>query len=356
MIYFYSFAYALCAFFALIETNTSKQDRYIKIIFVLIVSLLLSVAILLKPIGLGFDDFNYLTILEMQCDTCNMVNPLGWEPGFMLLISIAAWFNELSFHALIIMVFFICYFFNTFVFYKFSPIISISILWYLSHLFFYKEITQYRSAIAYSIIFLGFYFLYINKTKLFLLSILLATLFHFSALIAVIAYLGKRLGTKKLFYILLFSILLSFSGILNFLLTTLSSIFLNENAFNAYVLDKMGFAKSLGLLNPTTIKYLLFSLFFYSIRNKFYNYPAFNFILSMYMIAPIWIIIFSEFGTLAGRPASIFSIFEGILLSHSTHLYTKNLIIKRTFIIFLSITLLLINLLVIKPINTNYLF
>ncbi|OCA56608.1 EpsG family protein [Photorhabdus namnaonensis] len=356
MIYFYSFAYALCAFFSLIEKNISKQDRWIKIIFVLIIFLLLSVTILLKPIGLGLDDFNYLAILEMQCDTCSVINPLGWAPGFMLLTSIAARFNELNFYALIIMVFFICYFLNTFAFYKFSPIISISILWYLSHLFFYKEITQFRSAIAYSIAFLSFYFLYINKAKLFFLAILLATLFHFSALIAVIAYLGKRLGTKKLFYIILFSILLSFFGILNSLLIMLSSIFLNENAFNAYVLDKIGFAKSLGLLNPTTIKYLLFSFFFYSIRNNFYNYPAFNFILSMYMIAPIWIIIFSEFGTLAGRPASIFSIFEGILLSHFAHLYTKDLIIRRAFIIFLSITLLLINLLVIKPINTNYLF
>ncbi len=355
MIFFYLAAYISCIFFALTESTNNTRGLYTRYLSIFIIFILLFLSIIIKPIGLGYDDLNYLSVLEIQNTNAVEKNPFGWERAFMVLIYFSAYFEQYQFYILGVTVFFICYFFNTYTFNKLSPIITISILWYLSHLFFYKELTQYRSAIAYSIVFFSFYLLFCSKIKSFIILILLASLFHYSALIALIAIIAKKLSINKLMVILILSVVISSFGILNTFLIYISSQILNESAFNAYVLDKLGFASSLGILNPTTIKYLFFSVFFYITRNKYTDYSTFNFTLSLYILAPIWILIFNDFGTLAGRPASIFSIFEGVLLSHFAHNNKNNYIIpNRVIVIILSISLFLINILLVKPINTVY--
>ncbi|MGF7539663.1 EpsG family protein [Providencia rettgeri] len=313
---------------------------------------LLIITVVLKPLGFGYDDYNYIDVINLQSQ--NYANPHGWEPGFMLIVTVSSWFDDLNFIALNVMIVTICYAFNSYVFYKLSPLISISLLWYFSHLFFYKEMTQFRAAIAYSIVLLSFYYLYINKIKTYIFLIILASLFHISSAIAVIAYIAVKIQKKTLLKLVIISTILSASGFFESVVFNITQVILDENAFNAYILDKEGFAKSLSLLNPTTIKYILFSLFFYYLSLRINN-KEFNFLLSIYMLAPIWINIFSEFGTLASRPASIFAIFECALLSHIAYYFNKNIII-RLVIILLSITLLLLNFVLIKPVNMDILY
>ncbi|ROR48781.1 UNVERIFIED_ORG: EpsG-like putative glucosyltransferase [Providencia alcalifaciens] len=350
MIYFFSATYLTCILFSLIETK--NKINYIKLSFLLMIYVLLIITVVLKPLGFGYDDYNYIDVINLQSQ--NYANPHGWEPGFMLIVTVSSWFDDLNFIALNVMIVTICYAFNSYVFYKLSPLISISLLWYFSHLFFYKEMTQFRAAIAYSIVLLSFYYLYINKIKTYIFLIILASLFHISSAIAVIAYIAVKIQKKTLLKLVIISTILSASGFFESVVFNITQVILDENAFNAYILDKEGFAKSLSLLNPTTIKYILFSLFFYYLSLRINN-KEFNFLLSIYMLAPIWINIFSEFGTLASRPASIFAIFECALLSHIAYYFNKNIII-RLVIILLSITLLLLNFVLIKPVNMDILY
>lgn len=313
---------------------------------------LLIITVVLKPLGFGYDDYNYINVINLQSQY--YANPHGWESGFMIIVTISSWLDDISFIALNVMVVTICYALNSYVFYKLSPLISISLLWYFSHLFFYKEMTQFRAAIAYSIVLLSFYYLYTNKIKKYIFLIVLSSLFHISAVIAIIAYIAIKIQKKTLLKLVIISTVLSASGVFESVIFNITQNILGENAFNAYILDKEGFAKSLSLLNPTTVKYILFSLFFYYFSLKI-NTKEFDFLLSIYMLAPIWINIFAEFGTLASRPASIFAVFECALLSHVAYYFNKNIII-RLIIIILSITLLLLNLALIKPVNTDLLY
>lgn len=358
MIYFFFAAYFCCGMFSLIETNKNSQDKLLKISFIIVVFILLSFFIYLKPIGIGFDDYNYYYVLNSQCKSlgCNSFNPYNWEKGFIFLVKIASYFDEVKFNILVILVFTISYILYSFSFYKLAPIVSVSLLWYLSHYFFYKDITQFRSAISYSIVLVGFYYLYINRLKMFFFSIFCACFFHISAIIGILAIFAVKIGLKKLFYLIFIALFISVTGILNPIYDIVFKLFLHADAYNTYILDSSGFAKSLGIFNPTTLKYIIIAILFYLIRNRLSYIPTFNFVLSIYMIAPIWILFFSNFGTLAGRPASIFSVFEGLLFSHLIYSYKDKSIVIRIAVLLLSIILLLLNLLIRSPINTYYLF
>ncbi|CEO38471.1 EpsG family protein [Photobacterium kishitanii] len=357
MIYFFFAAYFFCGIFSLVETNKNSQDKLLKLSFIIIVFILLCFFIFLKPMGVGFDDHNYYYVVNSQCESldCNTFNPYNWEKGFIILVEIASYFDDVQFNILVILVFTISYTLYSFSFYKLSPIISISLLWYLSHYFFYKDLTQFRSAIAYSIVLVGFYYLYKNRLKMFFFSIFCACFFHISAIIGVLSFFAVKIGLNKLFYLIFIALFISATGILNPLYDIVFKVFLHEGAYNTYILDSNGFAKSLGTFNPTTLKYIVIAIFFYLIRNRLSYIPTFEFVLSIYMIAPIWILVFSDFGTLAGRPASIFSVLEGVLFSHLIYSYKDKSIMIRISILLLSILLLIINLLIVNPINTHYL-
>ncbi|MTC34471.1 hypothetical protein GKR67_07570 [Providencia alcalifaciens] len=343
--------YLFCVLFSLVENKKNTYSS--KLFFLLIIYIFLLVIATLKPLGFGFDDLNYYTVISQQ--EREISNPYGWEPGFMLLIIASSWFEDYSFIALNIFVLTICFILNGYVFYKLSPLISIAFLWYFSHLFFYKEITQLRIAVAYSIVLFGFYFLYLEKNKKFLFLILLAYLFHVSSLISLIAYLFVKLKKKHILSFIIIAMIISELGLVDAIIIKLSHLFLNEASFNSYILDKSGFAKELNPLNPTTVKYIIFSIFFYYYSVKLKD-RTFDFLLKIYMIAPLWIILFSSFGTLASRPATIFSIVECILISNFAYNCYKNSIITKILIVFLSITLLLLNIVVIKPVDMDLIY
>lgn len=356
MIYFYTFAYTICIIYSMVEYSGGYKERLLKYSFLIFIYLILAVFFYIKPIGAGLDDIHYNYVVNSQSANFETFNPYGWGQGFMWLIDFSSGFEGIRFSILSLFVFsisFICYSYS---FSKLSPIVSIPLLWYFSHYLFYKEFTQFRSAIAYSIVLIGFFFLYRGCIKKYILIIIIASFFHISSIVAFLAYFALKLGKKKLLLLVFISAFLAITNILTPVYEFLFKTFLNSDAYKSYVLDSDGFAKSLGIFNPTTLKYLAIGFFFYFMSNKLSAIKTFNFVLCIYMIAPIWILIFSDFGTLAGRPASLFSVLEGCLFGHFIYFYRKNSIYIRLLVILFSIILLLMNIIIIKPINTYYLF
>ncbi|HIF9443240.1 TPA: EpsG family protein [Photobacterium damselae] len=355
MIYLYILAYSICIFYSMLESSDKYKERLVKISFLIFVYIILATFFYMKPIGAGFDDFHYNYVVNYQ-NNIGSFNPYHWGAGFMELISFSSGFDGIKFSILSLLVFSISFFCYSYSFSKLSPILSIPLLWYFSHYLFYKEFTQFRSAIAYSITLVGFVFLYKGKIKKYIFTILIASFFHISSIVAFLAYIALKLGKKKLFIMILISLFLAATNILTPLYEFIFKFFLSADAYKSYVLDSNGFASSLGLLNPTTLKYLVISLFFYYISDSLSDIKTFNFVLCVYMISPIWILTFSDFGTLAGRPASLFSVLEGCLFGHFVYYFKNKSIIIRLMIIFISILLLLMNIFIMKPINTDYLF
>ncbi|PTO65218.1 EpsG family protein [Vibrio splendidus] len=353
MIYIFLVLYSMTFAFSWIETSKSK-DSIVIYIYMLMVFLLLCFFAWFKPLGLGFDDKHYYSVLVMQYQNMNygISNPFGWESGYIYLNYISTLLFDDSFGALSFLVILISMMLNIYGFRKLAPIIGIPILWYLSHLFLYKEITQLRSAIAYAILFVSFFYIYEKKFLVAFFIVLLASCFHVSAIIGLVAFFVRLVSLRFLFFVLLSSIVLSIFGVWNFLASFLSFL-LPPIVYNTYVLDTTGFAKSVGLLNPTTLKYILLCLFFYYMRKRAIFSELYDYSLKLYMLSPIWLVVFSSFGTLAGRPASIFAIMEGVLLAHVVCASSHNGLLQRFIASIFCCCLLLINLFFIRPINLS---
>lgn len=124
--------------------------------------------------------------------------------------------------------------------YKFSPYPFISLLFYLSFFYLYRDFTQIRYSLSCAILFWAIFF-YSKKRYLFFFSFwLLALLFHKTALILLIVLPFLTLNKKNLFYFL-FPIVCSFGIFINVFLICFS--FLETYSFTvAFYLEEKGSA------------------------------------------------------------------------------------------------------------------
>jgi hypothetical protein len=343
--------YLLLPFLVLFESKRDARISY-NYMAALFMYVVICIIAFLKPIGLGYDDYNYYAPISDE----NHPYLKDWEYGFITLYSLLRYINLTDFSCFSAAVVGISMFNNIKVFSYFSPYLSLSIFFYLCHFFLYKELTQVRFAIASSFCFLSFYYLYKKNYKSYVVAVCIATLFHVSALVALLSFLVVRIRLKSLFWLILLSIFLSLFGFLDQVIILLGEGLLNEKAFATYIEVGSVFSASLGLLNIITIKYLLISIFsIYMCMHKVVD-RKFVFLTKIYCLAPLWIIIFSSFGTLAGRPAAIFSVVECILLAYfCCSKYNSNTLFYKTVIISISIFILYVNVFVKKMINLEVL-
>lgn len=200
--------------------------------------------------------------------------------------------------------------------YNATPYLLLPIAIYTSHFFLYQELTQLRSALASSLVILAIFMMLERKQVLSLIIYCISLSFHKSALIFMPGFFivksNVRISFYQFFLLLIVSILFSF--ILKDFIVYVAEDLVSEAIFKTYIEGEDGYAKSVGLFNPATLKYVflsfLFILFSTRIESKYYN-PLLN----LYLFGTLWIILFSSFGTLAGRGAFFFTVYEMFLIS-----------------------------------------
>jgi hypothetical protein len=213
-----------------------------------------------------------------------------------------------------------------------------------------------RFAIASSFCMLSFYFLYKGNYKLYVASILFAVTFHLSAIVAFLTFFIVKINVKKILILVLMVLCASILNVFDNLIIYFGGHFFSDKAFATYLGSTSIFSQSLGLLNPTTIKYLL--ILTYASYLCVYTRAEHKmiFLTKIYSLAPLWIITFSSFGTLAGRPAVIFSAVECIILAYFCCSQHKiNTLLYKLALVFLSMLLLYTNLFVKQVINIGLL-
>ena len=285
----------------------------------------------------GGDWYNYrdIFIKISSYDEIFSYNIYAKEPLYLLLNLFIKEFSE-NYYLLFIIISFLSISINFYSYKKYTPYFLLSIILYMSFFYYFRELGAIRAGLAYAIFLFSIqYILKRNIIKFFLLN-LIAIGFHYTAILGLIIYplyTYINWNKTKLFILLFASILIYILHMPNMIINAIVSVTSN-NSF--IIFQKIAnyqkdssLVYQLGLFNITNIKNILISIFF------IYNYNSiklknsyFTIILLVFIIGTFFRILFSDFGVLAARSATLFNSVEVILLTYTLYLFKqKNIII-----------------------------
>ncbi len=239
------------------------------------------------------------------------------EPGFYAVILFFKWLFP-NFYSVAIMMFCasVAVGLVTISLYKnlWNPYIGL--LFYYSNFYFLHEMTQVRIGLALSIILAGLPFFFKRRNLVFSAFIILASLFHYSAIILFGLFLFRRDHfSKTWFAILWFSSLLIGSLRINTIgiLNILSSITNTSSKFSTYLelttegmIDQVNIFNVFNLLTMFLNGYLLYII----PKEDFIKNPRLSFFLKSNIISVFLLCINSSNALMAFRVSEIFGIFS----------------------------------------------
>lgn len=170
-------------FLGMFSINTKKEKRVICIIGILCLGILMA----FKDISVGNDTNNYVYFFKTLQNSSAWYNPdTRFEPGYQIFSKlISNIFGEYQY--LFISTAVICMFCLYKGVFNYSDNPGFSLFLFVSLRFFYFFLSGLRQAIAVSIIIIAFHYLMKGKIIKYLIAVALATTFHLSALIFILA-------------------------------------------------------------------------------------------------------------------------------------------------------------------------
>lgn len=185
LLYLILFLLIVVAFF---EDEKLRENRWIVISFAVI----LTVCVAFRPEGV---DKDYLSYLGYYYNPTSSMASLT-EPSFLLICSVARFFNQPIFIFIIYALLAIPL--KVYAITRISPFWFMSFLVWFTHLCMIQEMTQIRVAVASAIYLYSIPFLIDGKKLLFAICVLVAIFFHYSAMFLLpICLLGNKSLTKK---------------------------------------------------------------------------------------------------------------------------------------------------------------
>jgi hypothetical protein len=310
-----------------ISTRRDRPGVYLELVVVL---LLLAFAAL-RPIGFDSDSIAYQKILEEYYSTEN-INLSSFEPTFFLIALLSKWFFFSSIRFVLIMYALIGVPLNIYAIKKVSARPDLSIFIYMCLYFVLHEMTQMRAGVACALFLLSIPDAVEQRPSKYFIKIALASMFHYSAVIALPMYFLHRKNFNKTFYLLLPLIGILTSKVINF------DLLERTGTFSPKIVAYITFAK-MGQLNPYNIfnlysiglLVLYYPIVIFADRLK-YRYDAmmlkvFGFMLFVYFaisLVPTFAVRFSEF----------LGIVLVVLLAQATEIVKESSVMKFAVILF----------------------
>ncbi|AGC67174.1 putative polysaccharide polymerase protein [Thermoclostridium stercorarium subsp. stercorarium DSM 8532] len=185
----------------LIFLNGSSNKK--KKIYLYLVFLKLFIISAFRSANIGNDTETYIDLFNRlgQAESLFSVQT-RYEIGFVLLNRIVYFFNSNSQAIIIVTSFIILYLFLTFI-YKESSIAWLSVYLFITLRYFYATMNTIRFCLAMGIIFVSFKYLKERKIIPFSITVIIATCFHTTAIIFLIAYPIVNLKFNRKNFILL---------------------------------------------------------------------------------------------------------------------------------------------------------
>lgn len=172
--------------------------------------------------SVGTDTSNYLEMLlswnynmSFSIDTVGRNMEVLWSLFVDFL-----WRNQLSYRFLIIIPAFLTLLFTYLSYVKFEVNVKLSLFFFIALTFYFLTFNITRQCLAMSVVLLGYSFLADDNKQLFLVTVMLATLIHFSAILCLVFYFVDfiSINLKMKIACMIFSFILGMIGLnLNFL-------------------------------------------------------------------------------------------------------------------------------------------
>lgn len=338
----YLYIFIILAFFAFCELSNIGLKRKKALC-------ILSFFLLMLMAGLRYEtggDWPNYTIYFNNIEPFNQVlsgnrtsyDNLILEPGYKLLISFVKIFtNDVQVLFFLICLFTFTLLFKSFVTYSSHPITSLLI--YYGTLYFTLDMIVIRQSLAFAIIFYGYRYIEKQKIYRFTLCILIASLFHTSALLMFpIYFIVKRTySSKTLFIFFILSYFVLFFQIKWLALFIKSGL---EFIIDPGVADKLVqyatnevYAVNRGLTLGSLVNIITFFTLLFQ-RKKLSTIKYFNLFLNLFVIYIFIYCCMFEMVEFSNRLKYYFMISFSILLPMLVHCYYK---IKNRVLIYLSI-------------------
>lgn len=297
------------AILAVLE-NSMEGIRYKKTLyFFFSLWLILFIGLRAYDVGVDVPTYHQVFIEEVnKWEPPSHLLLLGMEPGYLFLNWLVKK-GDFGFWLVLLVMAFLSIFFKMKAFTKLSPALFVSFSFYLAYNLFIFEMSGIRQLVAMSICLYAFTFAVQRRFTPFILWVLLAMPFHYSALIFIPAYWLIRCNLAGFFWVFISPVFLLFN-ISNFYFLLRAIPFLPDKVY--YFIG--GDDRSNGAWNQGIILYILFALFFVAQRKKVVD-KKYDIILTIYIFG----IYFSAFLSNIGRAAFYYLIFAGILWGYVVH-------------------------------------
>lgn len=220
-------------------------------------------------------------------------------------------------------------------YYQYTPLVFLTLLLFFVHTYFYRDMTQIRSAVAAAVGLFLIAQLYNKQYVRSLFTIGLASLFHMAALSLLLAYVASfvRLTRKRVFWGLIAAVVLGVVGVSGFLLQILPGMGYITVKLEGYAGSK--YAESVSLFDITNIKNLAVMCFVLLFWNRLERKVPYFKILALFMfMATAWRVAFSDFGIFAARIATFFGIVEVLLVAAFVLIFRQKIVASLAVILY----------------------
>lgn len=228
---------------------------------------------------------------------------------------------------------------------KYTPYFFTAILFYYVHTYIGREMMQIRAGLACALCLYSIRYIVQRRLFYFLSTVTLAATIHLAALAFVISYFlsycNFKPNTLKFFVIV--SLLIGMCMPLGSFLKAMPYMEGLERIQNYSGWEEYNGAMGI-FSNPTVLKQLIIV----AVSLKYYHYLqervyAFSTILVLYVFSVCWLIVWNDFGIVAARIATFFSIGEVLLVASFYHLFSSKItyacIVGIASLVFLTLNL-----------------
>ena len=215
---------------------------------------------------------------------------------------------------------------------RLSEFLSYSLLIYFSGIFLLQDMTQIRIAVASGILMLSIPYIVGRNFKKFIFLILLAVLFHYSAIVFVPFYFFNSKSINKIFYFTIICISI-FLGIIHFnpfeIILKLNLGFLSEIIHAQIVAQSL--MKKMNIFNVITLFNVVVCIFFIFNSQKFKNKYSII-LIKMYSFSLVFYYLFSFSPVIAFRTSEVLNIAQIILLPQLIYIIKPKMLAELTVI------------------------
>ena len=335
--------FTILAILSFVDVSTfSKKEKQSLYIFIFILLVLFAGLRESSP-----DYENYAEAYKILSNTYIQnveITEVANDPGYFALnriliaLGIPCW-------GLFLFIAFLSIGFNLYSYRTYTPYFFACVLLYFVHTYIGRELMQIRAGLACAICLYSVRYLISNNYKKFVFTVFIASTFHLVA----ICFLGAgvlcklNISIRKWILIIVISFLIGLIFPLGQLIKLLPAMDLLERIQNYNSWEQ--YNGSLGIFtNPTVLKELFIIVLSVTCFRPLLSDRKFKIFFDLYAFSLCWLVLFSDYGIISARIATVFSIGEVVICSffykmiapRSRWIYTSCLILFAFLMLFMN--------------------